>query len=255
MRGRFGEWGRGLIATAVLFGLALVVTALGGDLASVQVGGESFPLVLGLIGTTPLVPRTFGELKQLAFPQSAQVPELIPHIIWDTLTYTSGTTTQLIFFRTAQGNPRLGNMLSGGMLQAPQWFEIHNLGFDILIDATTAAGGETGALDDVAKLMLVGSPTFQLVFQDKNYGPYPLSHLHGSGGPAGVGYGTFTAEESIQVATNSYPDGGWDWKGRIVIPPMANFNVTVDWNAAQTLASGNSLVRFWMYGGLYRSIK
>ncbi len=62
-------------------------------------------------------------------------------------------------------------------------------------------------------------------------------------------------DSAIQVANNSYPDGGWDWCGKILIPPMANFNITVDWNAAQTLASGNSVVRFFMVGGLYRSVK
>lgn len=239
---------------AAMAALAIIAIILVG---APHVGPENLfgaPLMMGAFAPV-LNPEGFEGLKARAFPERAGQPELIPHIIWDTLTYTSGTTTQLIFFRAAQANPLLGNMLSGGQLPAPQWFCIHNLFFDLLIDATTAAGGETGALDDVAKLMLVGSPTFLFQLQDKQYGPYPLRVVHGSGGPQGVGYGTFTAEESIQVGRNDFADGGWDWRGQILIPPMANFNVTVNWNAAQTLASGNSLVSFGMVGGLYRSVK
>lgn len=203
----------------------------------------------------PVIPRSFRELDQLISPEKYDAGEAIPYILYDTQLYTSGTTTEQTFFTQATNDRTLSNLGGApGQLPDPQYFEIHNLGFDILADATTAAGTEVGALDDVAKLMLVGRPFFQMFISDKLYGNGPLSFLHTSGGPLGNGWGTFTAEESIQVATNSYPDGGWNWQGGVIIPPKVNFSVVARWSAAQTLAIGNTQLRFWLLGILHRRV-
>lgn len=202
----------------------------------------------------PVIARTKDELIRAANPEQFGDGETIPFCLFDTQLYTSGTTTEQTYFTAAQADRTLSNLQGGSQLPDPQFFEIHNLGFDILADATTGAGGETGALDDVAKLMLVGRPFFVVTISDKIYGNGPLSLLHTSGGPVGNGWGTFTAEESIQVATNSYPDGGWNWQGGVIIPPKVGFNVVIRWSAAQTLAIGNTQLRFWMLGLLHRRV-
>lgn len=203
---------------------------------------------------TRVVPKTRQQLYALAYPETANQPEAISHIIFDTQQYVSGTTTTLTFFATQQSDPTLSNLDQAGAFTDPQWFELHNWGLDILADATTAAGGETGALDDIQKLMLVGRPVFTFFMSNKQYGPYPLSFLHGSGGAQGVGYGTFTAEESIQVGNNSFPDGGWNWRGNVIIPPKVGFKVQVQWSAAQTLAIGNTQLRLFNAGVLHRRV-
>lgn len=253
------EWWRSALARLVI---CLVMTAVAvaaapheaaGWLAPVA-GGVSMPVLMGAIAPL-IVPRTRMQLEELANPQGKGVSEAVPWILYDTQEYTSTATTTLNFYQTQQSDRTLSNLLQGGALTEPNYFEIYNLGFDVLLDMTTVAGGETGALDDIAKLMLVGRPIFTLTIQDKNYGPFPLSFLHTSGGPHGFGWGTFSAPESVQYGNNSVPDGGWNWRGSVVIQPKVGFSVQVQWNAAQTLAAGNTFLRFWMAGCLHRAVR
>lgn len=203
----------------------------------------------------PVKARTFAELNILANPVEAQQGEAISHILYDTQTYTSAATTRLTYFSATQTDRTLSNLQAGGQLPDPQWFEIHNIGFDVLADGTTnAAATELGVYDDIQKLMLVGRPTFQLNLSDKQYGPYPLSFLHTSGGAVGQLTGTVAASAVFQFANNSVPDGGWNWRGSVIIPPKVGFNVEVVWTAAQTLAIGNTPLRFWFAGVLQRRV-
>lgn len=206
-----------------------------------------------MIGT-PVVALDRQMLEQMANPQASQGGESIPFVLFDTQTFTSASTTELNYFVTSSTDPTITNMQGPGVLPDPWFLQIFNLGYDVIIDGTTQAGTETGALDDVAKIMMVGRPVFTLTISDKKYGQYPLSFLHTSGGAYGVGYGTFTAEESIQFATNSVPDGGWNWYGSVIIPPRVGFSVNVRWAAAQTLQGGNPPTRFWMSGILHRRV-
>jgi hypothetical protein len=193
-------------------------------------------------------------LDFLANPQSNAGGESIPYILYDTQTFTTAVTTEMQFFRAAVNDDTLSNMQAGGTLPDPYYFQLFNLGFDILQDASTAAGDKVGVLDNIQKLMLVGKSIFTLSISDKSYGPYPLSFLHTSGGAAGTGYGSFTAEESIQVGNNSFPDGGWNWSGSVIIPPRVNFGVKVRWQAVQAVVGGPIPCRFWISGILHRRV-
>lgn len=215
-------------------------------------GDVPVPLLLGMIAPL-IVPKTFQQLREIANPSQPGQSEATPWVLFDSQTYTSAATTVLNFFQTQQNDRTLSNLLQGGALTDPQWFEIYNLAFDVLNDATTGAS-ETGIGDDIQKLMLVGRPIFTLAISDKNYGPFPLSYLHTSGGFVGNLTGTTAAGGSTQIGNNSIPDGGWNWRGSIIIPPKVGFSVQVQWAAAQTLAGGNPVLRFSMAGCLHRRI-
>lgn len=195
------------------------------------------------------------QLMAIANPENAGQPEAIPHILYDTQLYTSASTVSMQFFATQQADPTLSNMDQAGTLPDPQFFEVWNLGCDLLIDGTVSTVNvEDGALDDIAKFFLVARPVFTLIIASKNYGPYPLSFLHTSGGPFGIGYGAAAATTGVQFGTNGPPDGGWNWGGSVVIPPKGSFRVQVQFASAQTLRAGNSQVRFWMGGVLHRRV-
>lgn len=199
--------------------------------------------------------RTRAQLAEMSNPSTVGQSEVIPHILYDTQLYTSAVTTTQSFYQTQNNDRTLSNLLQAGALTDPQYFEIFNLGCDVLQDASlNAAATEVGVIDDIQKLLLVGRPIFTLTISDKNYGPYPLSFLHTSGGAVGFGWGTNAAPINIQYANNSLPDGGWNWRGSVVIPPKVGFSVTVQWAAAQTLQAGNPQIRFWMAGALHRRI-
>lgn len=89
---------------------------------------------------------------------------------------------------------------------------------------------------------------------NKNYGPFPLMSCHSLGGATGVGYGTFTAEESIQQANVGIPgSGGFPFMGALVIPPKVGFGVTLNWSGAQTLTA-DARIRIGLAGVLYRRV-
>lgn len=202
-----------------------------------------------------IVPKTFEQLVALSQPSSGKLPEALLWPLYSTKSYVSGTTTKLVFFDTVESDKTLSNMETAGSLPDPQFYEIHGMGCDILLDGSVSgANTEVGALDDVAKLILTSRSMFTLNISNKQYGPVPLTFAHASGGPTGVAFGTLTAPQGVQFANNGIFDGGWPVGGGIVIPPKVGFNVTVEWASAQTLNAGNTFIRMWMIGGLYRRV-
>lgn len=203
----------------------------------------------------PIQPFSRKDLEDKSGPSVAGQGEAVPWIAYDTELYTSAATVDLTFFATTKTDKTLSNMSLAGQFQTNQWMIIHNLGLDVLAGGTVAgAGTQVGIGDDIQKLMKVGRPIFTLDLNNKLYGPFPLRFLHDSGGAVGMGWGTFTAEDSVQIYNNGVTDGGWNWRGSIIIPPLTGFNITVHWAAAQTLAVGNINLAFWLAGQMTRMV-
>ena len=202
-------------------------------------------------------PKTFQQLNAEAFPQSVGQPECFAHYWYDTQTYLDNATTQLTFFAATQADRSLSNLPTAGQLEDPQFFEIHCIMLDAVADAgfvTTAAGGVAGAIDDLGLLMVTGRPRVTLNISDKQYGPWPATLMHASGGPVGFGWGTFTAEESLQYGNNGPPDGGLFIGGSIIIPPKVGFRLTMDWPAAVNLTDDYRL-KMTLGGVLHRAVR
>jgi len=201
-----------------------------------------------------IVPKTKAQLMSQANPESASQPEVIPWVLFDTQSYVSTTTTTLSFYQAVQNDKSLGNMEGGGQLPDPQFFEIFRIGLDVLLRPAAQAGhAATGPVDDIAQLVLFGRGTFLFQMSNKQYGPFPLSLLHASGGPTGFGWATMTAEAQVSYANNGIFDGGYPINGAITIPPKVGFSVVLSWPAALTLQA-NTLLRVWMAGPLYRRV-
>lgn len=190
-----------------------------------------------------------------ATPPSGQSQEAIWHALYDTQTYVDNSTTRLTFFQaTASGGDRtLSNMEAAGQLPSPQSFQVHN----ICVDAWTAAAVSTSAsnvgnLNDLFLLLFVGRPIWTLTISSKAYGPYPLSTLHGTGGPSGNLGTAIATPGSLQFARNE-PTTGWNYLGRIIIPEQVSFSVEVVWGAAQDLTANWSL-RMTLMGVLNRRV-
>jgi hypothetical protein len=206
----------------------------------------------------PIRAQTFEALTIAANPQSADIPQTIPYYFYDTQTFVDNTTTALTFFAVAQADRSLSNWPVGGVLPQPQFFGIEGIMLDLYSTTatqfvTTAAGGVVGAIDDLGLMLLTGRPRITLTLSSKDYGPFPLSLCHGTGGPTGFGWGTFTAEESLQYANNGVFDGGLYIGQAINIPPQVDFNVRIDWPAAVNI-SGDYRLRVTMSGVLSRRI-
>lgn len=187
-----------------------------------------------------------------ATPPSGGAEESIWHQAYDSQTFTSATTTRMVFFQTANSDRTLSNMDNGGSFPRPQKLRIFNICFDVLsIVPVSTSATLTGVLNDLA-LLIFGSaqrPTWTLNISQKAYGPYSLTTLGGTGGPTGFGFSGDGAE-IIQFAKND-PSGGWNYFGRVTIPEQVNFLVEVNYAATATLTE-NKICRLSLFGVLNR---
>lgn len=201
-------------------------------------------------------PKTGMAVERAATPPSGNAEEAIWHQAYDTQTYVAAGQTRLTFFAAVSNDRTLSNMKAAGMFARPEKLQVYQITCDILsvIAVTTAAGGIDGVLNDLA-LILIGSTgraTWTLDISSKQYGPYSLSALHGTGGPVGFGWGTFTAEESIQFAKND-PCEGWNYHGQIIIPEQVPFSLLTEWAAVQAV-SADKRIRMSLWGVLNRRV-
>lgn len=212
------------------------------------------------------VAQSYEALVAAVNPRSANAPESIPWWFYDTQLYTSAATVQQTFFAATQAARDLSNLPTGGSLPDPNFFGIHYLCADFMQNAAgtpytttngiAAAVGNTGALDDVGRLLLSGRARLTLTISDKQYGPWPLSVTGGTGAALGfMAIAGLTGAGNAQRSDFGYNalHGGAFIGGKIIIPPKVGFQAVIDWPAAVTL-TGNYQVRLTMYGVYYRRI-
>ena len=197
--------------------------------------------------------RTKAELEKLSKPQavSGGTSEAVAWAFYDTQIYVSGATTNLAFFQAAPANPQRGNLSPPGALGSPQYFEIYGFFFDVLIPADAAS---TPTLDIQqlifgSGLVNTGAPSFLFTYSSKQYGPWPLSILHGTGGVTGFG----NAAAATEYANNSLPDGSWYTDGAICLAPNEPFSANITWPVALVLTADID-IRVTMAGVLHRKV-
>ena len=203
-------------------------------------------------------------LQELAMSITPMIPGQLERIPWtwfDTQTYTSGTTVSLDFFQTVNNDKNLSNMTAAGQIPAPQFFDLYQCSIAYLTPASIAAAGaiatSVGAVNDVRSLSN-GSAVFSVA--DKQYWQGPQFALPCGGGPsAAIALaGTYTAGQgqALQHANNGVADlrNRYSFWGDITLPHNQNFLWRLTWSAPITLALGNTAVRVWMDGYLYRRV-
>jgi len=169
-------------------------------------------------------------------------------IIYDTGTYTSALTTTMQFFNAGRATQRLTNFGGRGAFPSPQYFECRAITVDLLIPPGATAIQDMWSLLYGTGAAGIGGPTIQLEYANKNYGPWPLSFAHGSGGVTG-----FHTVTNLAFANNSLPDGGI-WLGEsVTFKPNQQFSVDITWDAANTLAA-NRNIRVNLIGVLHRAV-
>lgn len=201
------------------------------------------------------VPRQVLAVR--ANPEAANQPEALPWVLYDTQAWTTAVTFNSQHFLTQPTDPTLGNMEGPGQLPDPQFFEIWYWGVDFLLAAVAAAApaATVSPWADIIQFLWAQRGTFEFNISNKRTGPFPLSFMHGSGGPQGFGYGNSATTARFEYGNNGPADGGFCVAGAIVIPPKLGFNVTLRTFAAVTLVNGSPLnVRAWMAGVLHRRV-
>lgn len=193
-----------------------------------------------------------AQLRAASTPPSGASPEAIWHQFYDTQNYLTAATTVLTFFSTPNADRTITNLETGGQLSDPQWLSIYDITCDFLTQNTSQAAGILGELNDLSLLLKVGRATWTLTISDKNYGPYSLTTLHGTGGPVGtVDAGTLAI--GIQYANNTLSPG-WNYKGSLIIPPKTSFRIVLNWSAAQATTLATVPLRLSLFGILSRRV-
>jgi hypothetical protein len=188
--------------------------------------------------------------------------EFIQDTLYDTVTYTSGTTTTLSVLNTARNDLSLGN-LPGQSLPDRTGFLV--LGWTLklfVVPRSTAraasSSAQTGAASDIALLFQSAWLAFKLL--DKDYGTIPLDLIPGGAGPFAV----MSAEGAtadpggiVDYATNGWPDARnvYTLEEPLFIPPLIVIQASLNWPAAITLASGNTKIRITAHGLKVRPVQ
>ncbi len=205
------------------------------------------------IGAPKFRAEPFAAQNRKAIPPSGRSPEAIWHCAYDTQTYTDNSTTSLDFFAAVNADKSLSNMESAGQFPAPQVFNLYTISADLWTAVGVSTSATTvGNVNDIYLLMFTGRPRWTFTLQNKTYGPYPLSTLHGSGGPEA--WLSQTVATVTQQAARNALHGGWNYNGSITIPAQTSFQFNVTWAAAQDITA-NWLLRISLFGILSRAVK
>lgn len=192
-----------------------------------------------------------------ANPEAANQPEALPWVLYDTQPWTTAVTFNTTHFGAQQNDPTLSNMEGPGQLPDPQFFEIWYWGVDFLLASINAAApaATVSHWADIIQFLWTQRGTWEFNISNKKTGQFPLSFMHGSGGPQGFGYGNSATTARFEYGNNGPADGGFCTAGAITIPPKLGFNVILRTFAAPTLTAGSPLnVRTWMAGVLHRRV-
>src|SRR5262245_2827572 len=107
--------------------------------------------------------------------QTALNLEIVPAMLYDTLSYTSATTRELIFFNQTNVAEDISNLRQPGILPNPQSFLIQNINIYFRTIPNLAATAAAGEINDM--ILLVNTGILKITIGTKIYGPYPLWKL------------------------------------------------------------------------------
>lgn len=254
----------GAAIAGALFAIALFVSPAAAEhvaraIASTIGVGAGAGVLHAMIVIPWQPPLSRDDLEAIAYPEQANQPEVIPWALYDTQNLTTASAAPLTFFVNQNNDKTLSNMEGPGQLPDPQFFQLFYVAADILqIPVATALAGEpNAAIANVENVLKTNRATFSLTLANKNYGPFPLTFAHSTGGAtfSGYAYGTAANGTSAGVTNNGIPGtGGFPFSGALVIPPKNSFNVTVQFAGALTLVGGPIPLRMCLVGNLYRRV-
>lgn len=179
--------------------------------------------------------------------------EVIPDVLYDTLTYTSTSTTSLTFFQQTNVKLDISNMKQAGLLPNPESFLIQAPRIFVKWAPTFATTIAASVVDDIALLFNTCVATMQ--FGNKNYGPYP-AWLFGCGGGPDMRWSGAGAEGTNKYI--NYAQLGGPIYGifpHLMIAPLQSFNLTLTWpSGAVTLGAGNPAIQVIYDGQRARAV-
>ncbi len=187
--------------------------------------------------------------------QSPIALEVIQDVLFDTLTYTSTTTTELIFFSQSLASVKrdITNMSQPGMLPNPESFLVMAPRIFVKWAPTFATTVAASTVSDLA--LLFNTCIITMKFGNKNYGPFPAWML-GSGGGPDMRWSAAGAEATNKYFTYGQLGNLFAFFPNLMISPLQNFNLTMAWpSGAVTLGAGNPAISVVFEGQRARAVQ
>jgi hypothetical protein len=207
---------------------------------------------------------SYGNVPPEFLPYQTQYPasEIIGWQWWDTVQYTSATTTAITLFTATRATVDLSNMEVSGQLAAPKAFLIRGIGLYLKqrpesVNAVAAGNLQTGAFNNICQLTNTG--VLSLTVGSKNYMQIPLYMIPTPGGPFG-----FMQVSNILIggATASVGTNGWPHAKSfytltkpLLIAPQINFRVDCLWPAGAVTLTRNLNFTVILDGDLFRPVQ
>ena len=185
--------------------------------------------------------------------------EVVPAVLYDTLTIATATAGPFPFFTAQRASVDLSNMQNPGQLPNPNSFLIQGMRIYFknrpqMADSGAAAPTSVASLaDDIAQL--ANMATLQLKIGEKLYGPWPLWMLPCGTGPD-VRWSQAGAEAANIIANYAQINGDFLYGTfpNLMIAPQQQFSAVITIPAALTLSV--SLVPSLLFDGqLARAIQ
>lgn len=185
--------------------------------------------------------------------QSPVALEVIQDTLYDTLTYTSASTTSLTFFVESIATVKndITNLQQPGMLPNPESFLVQAVRIFVKWTPTSAATLAANVANDIA--LLFNTAILTLKFGNKTYGPFPAWMMSAGGGPDI----RLSANATPPIITSYAQLGGplWALFPSLMIAPLQAFQAVLSWpTAAVTLGAGNPAISLVYEGQRARAV-
>lgn len=189
--------------------------------------------------------------------QSGIALEVVPSVLYDTLTYTDNSTTELRFFQQTNVALDLSNMRAAGMLVNPESFLIQNISIyyrtNVQTDDSGAAGAFASQINDI--VLLVNTGIAILKIGNKEYGPWPLWRL-----PSATFVKGMLAAAGAEAANLAHDYGQVDGPlyslfPNLMISPVQGFELRLRWPSGAVNLTGNVAIQALFDGQLARSVQ
>lgn len=204
----------------------------------------------------PVQGRTLAQLQELTTPKAVDGGNMETYRdqIYDTQTYLAAGSTTLPYFTTTNADLSLCNLTQAGTLPDPEFFQVYYIQCDVIL----APSSITVPLvwRDMDRIVRAGRPILTFKLQGKDYGPWLLTSVHGTGAPILDGYsdGAGAGVVSTQAASNGPIDGGFCQDGALWLTPKTSFSARITWGNPLAVAA-DTLVRVVLDGVRSRSIR
>jgi len=185
--------------------------------------------------------------------------EIIPDVLYDTLTMTAGagTTPELRFFQQTNVNLDISNMKQSGMLGNPEAFLIQNIRVFYKLPAQIIAAAATGAFTGIFNDEVIASNTgiAELTIGNKKYGPWPVPMLPMNSFVKGSITSAGATAANVAVAYGQLDGQLYPLFPNLMLSPLQPFVMSMRWPSGSPALSANLVTTVIFDGQRARSIQ